>query len=691
MAPRSVAMVGASPTSRHGRPMIQNFATLGFPGEVMAVNPRYEEILGVPCFGALRDLPTVPDAVMVGVNKERAWPVLEDAAELGVGGVVLTAIGFAETGVEGRHDQDLLTAFARDAGLALIGPNCMGLVNFSAASALYLDEVSEAYTPGRTALISNSGSVAVALMNNARGVRWSHVVTTGNEAVTGSAELIGYAVHDPDTDVIAAFIETIRDPEAFFAACDRASAAGKPVVILKAGRSQAAQAAAQAHSGALAVSDRLVDALFRRHRVIRVDSMEDLLDTVTLLSVGRRPAHDGVAIVSESGGEVELFLDAAANRSLRLPAFGDPTRERLATYLPEGLEPHNPLDLWALDDTESNYPRLLSDLLEDPDVALLMAVVQTDSGPTIPGDVLAQGVAAATVAALGTEKPVALVAPLSGGAPADLVEHLRAADVAMLSSLTGALRSVEHVIAYAIASDVAAEAAAIDHDEVQRRFAALEGRPTAGQPALELLAAAGIPTVRSEEVSDVEAAVAAAECIGYPVVLKLGDPGLLHKTEAGGVLLDLRDQDAVRDAVTALRSTPAGATCVLVVQQQITGGLELILGLQHDPQLGGFTLVGTGGIWAEVVEDVSIRPIRLRLGEAQEMLSALRASRIMAGLRGRPALDVAAAVDALERLDALAAALDPRIASLDVNPLVVLPTGVVALDALVVPNVKEAG
>ncbi len=689
MAPESVAVVGASPTGRHGRPMVENFATMGFAGTVYAVNPRYDEVLGVPCYPSLRELPATPDAVMIGVNKERAEVVLEDAAALGAGGAVLTAIGYAESGATGQRDQARITALARAADMALIGPNCMGLVNFSASSALYLDPV-EPYTAGRVSLISNSGSVAVALTNNSRGVRWSHVVSSGNEAVVGSADLLAYAVDDPATSIVAAFIETIRDPERFFAECDRAHAAGKPVVVLKSGRSERSQAAAQAHSGALAVPDRLLDALFRRHHVIRVASMEALLNTVTLLGAGRLPAGDGLVVVSESGGEVGLILDEVNGLDLRFPALGPDTIARVSDYVPPAVMARNPIDLWALADAEHSYPKLLTEIVADPEVATLAAVVQTDSGPTIPGDALAQGTAAATAAAASTHKPVALIAPLDGATDPELVQVLASAGVALLSGFGQALRAIELVTRHARPARTAAVPADVDEHAVRRRFAALDDQPAAGQRALDLLAAAGIPTVRSAEVLTADEAVTAAIAIGYPVAVKLGDPAVLHKTEVGGVILGVGDEQAVRSAVARIRSMPAGAGGPIVIQQQITGGLELILGIQHQAGLGTFVLAGSGGIWTEVLEDVAFRPAGLRTGEAREMLGELRVSRILRGARGTAPLDIDSVADAVARIDALAGILGPQLTSLDLNPLVALPHGVVALDALVVPIAKES-
>jgi acetate---CoA ligase (ADP-forming) len=682
LRPESVALVGASLSSRHGTAMVANLGTLGFGGEVLPVNPRHREVAGLPCYPSLRELPLVPDAVMIGVAGERAEAVLAEAAELGVGGAVVTAFGYAESGPDGQRAQDRLAALARSAGMALIGPNCMGFVNFAGRAALYLDPV-EPYAAGTVSLLSQSGSVAIGLANNSRGVRWSHLVSSGNEAVTGSADLLAFAVDDPQTRILAVFAETIREPERFFAECQRARRAGKPVVVLKSGRTEGARRAALAHSGALAVADRLVDARLTRCGAIRVDTVEELLDTLVLLQAGRLPAGDGLAVVSESGGEIGLIHDELDSRSLRLPELSAATCERLSGYLPPGLPPSNPLDLWALPDAERNFERLLDDLAADPEVATVLATFQEAAGPIIPTDVDGHALRAARAVAARTEKPLALVAPIGGGADADLVPLMAEHGVAVLSGFRGALDAVERATAHARPQPPAAQPPPVEITCLDELLARFGDRPSAGHPALAFVAAAGIPTVPSMSVNELDEALAAAEQIGYPVVLKLGAPEILHKTELGGVVLDLRDAEALTSAFRTLRGTAAGP---LLVQQQVTGGVELILGLHSEPGLGSFVMVGAGGVLAEVLDDVAIRPAALRSGEPEQMLAQLRAHPLLDGLRGSPRLHLEGVVDCIARLDAIAVALGDRIESLDLNPVVVGTDSVVALDAAVVPE-----
>jgi acyl-CoA synthetase (NDP forming) len=672
LRPRSIAVVGASPTHRVGLTALENQQRVGFSGNLYAIHPRHAEVAGVRAWPALRDLPEVPDAVFIALGAERATGVLEECAALGVGGAVIVAGGFAEAGPEGAALQRRLREAASAAGLALIGPNCMGVASPASGAALYLARVTEPMPVGRVGMIAESGTVASAMLNNHRGVRFSHVISSGNEAVIEAADLIDFFAGDPDTGIVLAFLETVRSPERFFAACARCIAAGKPVVVLKAGRTEAARAAAAAHTGALAHPDRLVDALFRRHGVARVDSLEELLECAVALpmlsSEGPR-----TAFVSFSGGQNELLLDTVAGcRALRLARFDERTVAGVRDLLVPNAPISNPLDAWNMPDFEVNYPPCLAFVADDPNVDLVVALTETPAAQATSSARLSD-VVSATVAATRerTGKPIAVVTTLWGNVNHERAAELAARGIPLLSGLRQATVALDRAIelgAYEPPLAITAPPRPL------HRSAAF-----AGMPALQLLAEAGIPIVETYGVPDATSAVAAAREIGFPVVVKTGDPSVLHRTDAGGVALDLRDAEAVRHA--AERIGP-----LLLVQAQVAGGLELIVGLQQHPELGGFVLLGLGGVWTEIFDDVAIRALPLHPGEGRAMVDELRARPLLDGARGGPPLDVAALAEAIERMAVLGARLGPAIASLDVNPLVVLPRGVLALDALVVPS-----
>jgi acyl-CoA synthetase (NDP forming) len=653
---------------------------MGFAGPVGAVNPRYDEVLGYPCAPDLSSLPFVPDAIFVGVTRDRVLPVVEEAAALGVKGVVVLAIGFADGGPQGQALQTRITEVARAADVALLGPNCQGLINFHHPHALYMDRV-EATRPGAVALMAQSGSVATALTNNKRGVRWSHVVSCGNEAVVDSADLLGYFVDDPHTRVVCAFLETVRDPERFFRECDRARELGKPVIVVKSGRTEAARAAAVAHSGALAMPDRLVDARFRRHGVLRVDTLDELLETAVALQTRRRPQRPNMAALTASGGQIQLVLDDAASTGLVLPTLGTAASERLRGLLPEFLAASNPLDYWGTEDLEGRYPELVAAIAEDPQVDIVVSVGDFTIGPTGPEDRATPQLHAALELADRTDALHVVLDAVGGTAPAEQVEQALASDVVVLSGLHEGLRALERLVTFSLPLPPPAAEHQIPLAEIAGTLSGFAGTATSGLPALDLVAALGIPVARSAIARDGAAAAQIAENLGFPVAVKSADPHLLHKTEAGALALGLADAAAVRAA--ALRVAGDGP---VIVQEQVPAGVEMIVGVQNDAELGAFVLVGLGGIWTEILDDVVIRAAGLREGEAAEMLRELRGYALLAGARGSDPVDLGAVIEVIERLDQLATAHAGLLESVDLNPVIATPTGVVAVDAVVVPR-----
>jgi acyl-CoA synthetase (NDP forming) len=682
--PKSVAVVGASPTSQWGKQALENFASLKFPGQVAAINPKYPEISGFPCYPSLRDMPFVPESVLIGVNRDRVVSVMEEAAEVGARGAVIFAIGFAEAGEEGAAAQRRIRAVAAAAGMAVIGPNCQGTINFHHPCAMYMGRV-HPYEPGHVGLFAQSGSVTTVLTNNTRGVRWSHIASCGNEAVSDSADLIGYYVDDPQTHVICGFIETIRDAEHFFYQCDRARAVGKPVIIMKSGRTEAGRKAATAHSGALSAPDRLYDELFRRHTVLRVDSTEELLETAIALQSKRRPAGGRVAAITASGGQIELILDETGKypNVLSHPELERHTQAFLREILPSFLATSNPLDYWGVADFVAAYPRLLGALADDANIDIVVGVADPTHYPTGSEGGLERVLGNASDLAARSPKLITLMTETDGAAPADAVERMLEQDVLLLSGFAEGFRALERLVTWSREQPPPAHAIELDAGAIERYLDQFGTEPISGAAALELLRLAGIPVVATATARSVDEAVAAAERLGYPVVVKIGDAGVAHKTEANGVVLNIGHAARAGQAARDILGT--GAT-TLLVQTQVENGLELIVGLQRDPTLGTFVLVGQGGIWTEVLNDVAIRPVELRQGEAGDMLRELRSYRLLEGARGASPVDLRALEEVVHRLDELGRIAGARLEAIDINPLFASPRGVVAVDALVVPR-----
>jgi acyl-CoA synthetase (NDP forming) len=645
----------------------------------VAVNPRYREVLGVPCYPSLRELPSPPEAVIVAVSAKSAPAVVEEAAAVGARAAVVFAMGFAEAGCEGRARQEQIVRTAAASGMVVLGPNCQGLINFWDAVPLYMEAV-EPYEPGCVALISQSGSMTTSLLNSRVGVRWGYIVSTGNEAVVNCADLIRYCVDAPRVSVICAFLETIREPSAFFTACDRARAAGKPVIVLKSGRSERAREAVRTHSGALSPPDRLVDELFQRHGVLRADSLEELL-AMALVAQGRRPLGRRLATLAASGGQIEVVLDEAAKVGMEHPSLSQQTRERLQALLPDFLPASNPLDFWGAGDLATTYPQLLRAVAEDENVDIVVTLVSDlSNSPTYhPGSLGSRLEAAAAVAA-SVAKPLVVLDPVFGDPPPEVVEQLLARGVLLLSGMSVAFKALSAMATFAVPSASREASPRLDMDRVGALLSSVRASSLAGTGALELFRTAGIPVPPGIVVTSEDEANDAALRIGYPVVLKVDDGAILHKTDVGGVALSLTDERAVREAFRALR---ARGFRQMLVQRQLRDGVELIVGLQTDDTLGTFVLVGLGGIWTEVLDDIAIRPVNLRPGEAAEMLQELHGYPLLLGGRTGHRADLAALETVIERVAALGVRFGACITSLDINPLLVTHDGAYAVDGIV--------
>jgi acyl-CoA synthetase (NDP forming) len=668
--PTSVAVVGASPSNPSTRAAIANFAALGYEGRLAGVNPRYPEVLGVPCAPSLSELGFVPDMVLVAVSRDRVLPVIEEAVEIGAPAAVVFGLGFADTGAEGAALQRELVEVARRGGMAMLGPNCQGLINFARATPLYLDDV-RAYAPGAAGLVAQSGSMATALLNNRRGVRWRYAVSSGNEAVVDAADLLGYMVDDAECRVACLFLESIRDSERFFAACDRALERDLPVVVLKTGKTEASMRAAEAHSGALAVPDRLVDARFERHGVIRVASLDELLETANAVQACRVPPRGAIATVAASGGQIEVVLDAAGAVGLEHGELSAGTKERIAALLPDFLEAANPLDYYGVADEDTTYPALVRLLADDPNVDIVIAAVDQTVEPT--GDGRYQNRLETAQALAGSHDALFVALEGVGGvSPPERVEATAATGALLLSGFDTGMRALAHLVAHSRRLAHARRGA--------RETTAAEPLPTSetfsGSGALDYLAAHGVPVVPTRRVSGADAAAVAAGELGYPLVAKLDD--VAHKTEVGGVVVGIEGEPALRRAIERLGDD-------VILQPQLSG-VELLVGITRHPALGSFLVVGLGGIWTEVLGEVTIVPVGLADGEADRLLGGIRGHELLEGARGTAPVDRAAVVKVIEALDAVAVALGDELASIDLNPVIAMPDGAYAVDAVIVPD-----
>jgi acetyltransferase len=710
-APRSIAVVGASLRGGIARTVRDNLLAMASPTRCHFVNPRYDELLDQPCYPSIEALPERPDTVLVALSPLRAAAVVEEAALAGVPAVIVPGGGVVEGGeVAARMQRDVREIAIRH-GTALLGPNCMGMVDLTTNAATYIGDVNPWLPRGGVAGIAQSGSVTDAFIHSGSRIGFSRIIGCGSEVVLDACDFLAYCLDDPETTAVILFLEGFKRPERFLALADRALALGKPIMVVKVGRSPQAQAAAIAHSGSLAGEDRATDAALAAVGVIRCADLDELLETAELVAgcrrLGRRVRRGRTGVVTVSTGEASLIADLVPRTGLSLPAVPDGARERLLRDLPTLGYVGNPLDPWGATEPRVAYAAAFG-AFADSGAYDVLAIVHDFPYRSLPSEIETAGEVTDELLRATADRPELLpvyVSLTSGEPPAETKAKLDAAGGVPL--LRGALEAFT-----AIAAVARWEA---DHD---RRREAGESRRAAwtglaadrttwgGEPpaaigrtagtttlpereSLALLAEAGLPVTAVRLAADAQGAVAAARLLGGSVALKLDAIGLAHKTDVGAVCLGLRGEAAIAAAADELLALgarlSAGGTQVrgLLVESMADPGVELIVGLTRDRDFGPLVVVGLGGVLAEVLDDVVLRLAPLSPEEAIAMLDQLRGARLLDGFRGRPAADRAALAELIVAVGRLAVER-PEIAAIDLNPVISGPTATVAVDALVV-------
>lgn len=698
--PRSVAVIGASqdPTSISGQP-IAHLQAKGYAGRILPVNPRYSEVAGEVCYPDVASLPEAPDVAVVAVAAKRVPQALSELGQKGCRFAVILSSGFAEAGEEGAQAQRRLAEIAREHRMEVIGPNCQGYMNVSDGIHVgFGAPYGLTYPAGGLSLTSQSGAFgnSIVMLASADGVGFRHYVSTGNESVTTSLDFMEAMIDDPGTRVIGGYVEGFKDAHRLLGIGRRALAAGKPMLVWKVGVSEAGAKAAASHTANLGGATALYRAAFRQAGIIEVDDIGDLADCAKALLPGRVPRGNRLAIVTISGGAGIAMADRVAEGGVTLPSLTDGTVSALRAVLPSFASVANPLDVTAALFNDGSLLRVtLEQLAKDPNVDMIALALAAASGK------LAVELANEVVG-VSRETGVPIFVAWNADAETNKAayEILDAAGIPRYASPVRCARGIGALWSFAAARQRAAQAHAEEplvlHSPQWAQ--ALRDRKGADLTEFEskrLAAAYGIPVTREELASDADEAVRLARSIGFPVVMKIQSPDIPHKTEAGGVRVGVPDESAGRAAfeeivANAKAYAPQAAIEGVLVQEMVSGGTELILGVNNDPLFGPAVMVGLGGVFAEVMKDVSFRLAPIARSEAESMLKELRGFALLDGARGRPKADVSAATDALMRLSALAVDLREFLAELDINPLAVLPAGrgVRALDALVKPARK---
>lgn len=695
--PQTIAVVGASSTEgSFGRRTLENLAH--FRGTVYGINPKYSDILGFQTFPSLNDLPTTPDCVVVGVGQKLAETVIKEAADLGIGGAIIYASGYRETGdADGEAAQQRLLDTAQSAGLRLAGPNCVGLVNANSRAGMnFMTDCGEMIKgeAGRISLVSQSGALGYALLQGLhRGVSFSKFLACGNSVDIDVADYVSYLAEDPETSTIVCLLEGIADGNRFIESIRKAGRAGKPVIVYKSANSVTSSKAALSHTGTLAGSAEAYRAAFRRAGAVLVEDFEALIEVAAFFDRNTEaPTGDGVGIMATSGGAGVICADKAEENRLLLPPLADSTTSVLNDVVPGFGSLANPADLTAevLKNVET-FKTSLTAFCDDPAFAAVVVPLTFVHEATT-------GVRARYLAevAAGSTTPLAAVWMnewLEGPGSQDLDGD---SSVAIFRSPDRCMWTIRQWMDWHARTDWDSEDLTAQSADGQYPAADLLATHDAGTTALtesaakEIVARYGIEVPSEQVVAGPSQAVAAAESMGFPVVVKVVSPDILHKSEVGGVRVNLGTAEEVREAVTGMRQrltrdAPEARIEGYSVQQMAAAGPEILLGARFDPVFGPLVLLGSGGTWVEILKDVKVHLTPIDHQAAMEAVAGMTLARVFDGARGEPPYDVDAIADCIVAFSRLVRDLDGRAAEVELNPVrITRDRGPVAVDALIV-------
>jgi len=681
---RSIAVVGASDKpSSFGGQVLSNLVEYGYDGTLFSVHPKHESLFSRPCYPSLSQAPEPPDCVALAVANHHLLNLLEEAGACGVRAAVV--FGDPTVGAGRAPElQDQIAALAKKYEMIVCGPNAMGVYALHRNLVISGYPVDPSLTAGRIALITASGTVFDALSQNNRQVAFNYVVSCGNEAVLSAADYLYHAVSAPETEAVALYLETVRNPEGFVEALQLAREKEIPIVACKVGLSARGQVMAQAHTGALAGDAETYEALFRHYGVAQVHSLDEMMDTLELMSQVRRVNGNRVAALMESGGERSLVADLSQDLNIDFAEFDERTTTRLRSIVDDGVQPDNPLDAFGSGhDVERVYTECLEAMDQNPSTSLLLLAVDL-----VRDSYLSPLYVEAALAALPRlTKPLAAMVNLTAGANTELMAQLRSHGVPVLMGTDTALRAISHLNDFSAISGDTGSAAPLGGNNAQlpqvRTTIANADAALSEHDSKLVLSTFGLCVTDEVVVGTADAAVQAADSMGYPVVVKTAEPGLMHKSEAGGIHLNLESAQAVRQAYTALAGNIGPR---VLVQEMLAGGTEMFLGMKSDPQFGPIVLIGMGGIFLEIYKDVVATLPAIGPDEVRSLLRRLQGYPLLTGARGRPPADLDALTCAVLAFTEFVADCGDLLAEVDINPLLVRSDGVTALDALIVPK-----
>jgi len=696
--PRNIVLVGATDKpGNYAERIWNNLIKYQYQGGLYPVNAKRETIWGVPCYKDFASLPDKPDHVLVLVPARFAVQVVRDAAAAGARSATIVTSGFSE--LQDDESQRLaaeLQQAIRETGLAVTGPNCLG--NLSAGERLFtnIDDRVVTMEAGPVAIAGQSGAIVMAIRQalEDRGVGVGYMVTTGNEAGLETPDLMAYFAADPSIRVIVVYLEGVRNTKVFRAACKAARAAGKPVIALKLGASEGGRAAAMAHTGALAGSIETFDAISTREGVIRVRGLDELIETTECFVHTDLPKADRLAAVSLSGGKRGLLIDAFSSAGLNFSPLSQNASDKLAKMLGPGSIVGNPLDAgFAAVVDPSVYMQSIKIMIDDPDTDIVIIDAEL---PKAPHELRERNLRIVNEMAKAASKPVIYISTMSIGFT-EFTKGLRKSlpHIAVMQGLDRAVGAIKSLIDYASlrkeVPEVVSSSSTSARAMLERMLKSAKGAALDEVASKKLLKAYGIPVSKEEIAQTAAEAVKIAKKIGFPVVAKVVSADILHKSDIGGVVLNINSTADVKKAfnditarVKKLKNKPKLEG--ILIAQQVKAELELVVGASLDAEMGPVVLFGTGGVDIELMKDVALAGAPLDEADAKELISRTKAGVKLKGYRGKPALHEASAVKAIVGLSNLMADAGSRIASIDVNPFLINTKAGVAVDGLIVLN-----
>ena len=699
--PRSVAIVGATDRVGPGRSVVESLGAIGFSGAIYPVNPKYQTVLNHVCYPSLTDLPEAPDVVVFSIRKPLLPEQVRLAVKRGARAAVIYDAGFAELGEEGARQQAEIAGLCREAGMPVCGPNCMGILNPTARVTTYKQTLMDTNgLAGNVGFISQSGSVVIAILSDLRRYGISLSVSAGNEAVTRTVDYIEYLIDDPATKVIATFTETVREPERYVAALDRAAAVGKPVVVLKVGRTERTQRAITSHTGGLAGESRVLSEMLRAHRAIEVADLDEMTEVLAVCQGERWPRGRGISVITGSGGLAEMILDNATAAGLDLPPLSGAERSEAEQVIGRITGDGNPFDAWGNGNYAVNLPHAMSvvDKSERIDAVVYCADTSNEGHVGHPGRVL-ENVKMLADAAKSSHKPYYLMSSRPGVMNAQQAKGMRDVGLVQIGGTRQGLGAIDRIGRYMMPQKPFRTSANRSGAQLAALLGAKAGRRTINEyESKQLLSAFGVPVTREQRVATLNEATRAAREIGYPVVLKVVSDEIPHKTELGLVAVGLASDDDLARAFQRLqqrleRVEPRPSDAAFLVQEFVADGIEVFAGISRDPDFGLTLAFGMGGIAIEITRDFALRTLPLREGDAEAMIAETRGAAMLGAIRGRPAADVASLAACLNALADFAHHNADMLDEIDLNPIKALPEGrgCVVVDALIVARPPTQG